>query len=63
MVSFTTDWRFASDRSREIVQALVEAGRDVAYVDIDSDFGHDAFLIPIERYERAFGAFMRGIEV
>lgn len=63
VVSFTTDWRFSSERSREIVQALVKAGRDVVYVDIDSDFGHDAFLIPIERYQRAFAAFMRGIEV
>lgn len=63
VVSFTTDWRFSSDRSREIVDALVEAGRDVSYLDIDSDYGHDAFLIPITRYQRAFAAYMRSIEV
>lgn len=62
IVSFTTDWRFSPDRSREIVNALIQEGKDVVYVDIDAPQGHDSFLLPIPRYLDVFGAFMNGIE-
>src|SRR5690606_23216396 len=45
LVSFTTDWRFAPARSREMVQALVNNRRRVAYAEIDAPHGHDAFLL------------------
>jgi homoserine O-acetyltransferase/O-succinyltransferase len=50
LVSFTTDWRFAPARSREIVKALVDHGRDVSYAEIDAPHGHDAFLLDDARY-------------
>ncbi len=50
LVSFTTDWRFAPRRSREIVKALLDNGRDVSYAEIDAPHGHDAFLLEDERY-------------
>ncbi|MDH2432875.1 homoserine O-acetyltransferase [Pokkaliibacter sp. MBI-7] len=50
LMSFTTDWRFSPERSREIVNALVVAGKDVSYAEIDAPQGHDAFLLPIPRY-------------
>src|SRR5690554_7252391 len=50
VVSFTTDWRFDPSRSEEIVNALVEANKNVSYACIESDHGHDAFLLPIPRY-------------
>ncbi|RUQ28735.1 MAG: homoserine O-acetyltransferase [Candidatus Competibacteraceae bacterium] len=50
VISFTSDWRFAPTRSREIVQALVQAGREVSYAEIPSAYGHDAFLMPIPLY-------------
>ena len=43
LVSFTTDWRFAPARSREIVKSLLENNRDVSYAEIDAPHGHDAF--------------------
>lgn len=58
LVSFSTDWRFAPSRSEEIVNALTEAGRHVSYACVESPHGHDAFLIPNERYEAIFSAFM-----
>ncbi|MCC5885732.1 MAG: homoserine O-acetyltransferase [Gammaproteobacteria bacterium] len=58
LVSFTTDWRFSSERSREMVDALVRARRNVSHVDIDAPYGHDAFLLPIQRYTDVFGAYM-----
>jgi len=50
VVSFTTDWRFAPERSREIVQALVNQLRRVTYAEIDAPHGHDAFLLDDVRY-------------
>jgi homoserine O-acetyltransferase len=50
LVSFKTDWRFTSARSREIVKALLENQRDVSYAEIDAPHGHDAFLLEDPRY-------------
>jgi homoserine O-acetyltransferase/O-succinyltransferase len=50
LVSFTTDWRFAPKRSREIVKALLDNKRDVSYAEIDAPHGHDAFLLEDARY-------------
>ena len=50
LISFTTDWRFAPQRSREIVKALVDRKRDVSYAEIDAKHGHDAFLLDDARY-------------
>jgi homoserine O-acetyltransferase len=62
VVSFTTDWRFAPDRSEEIVNALIQADKDVSYACIASENGHDAFLLPIPRYLDVFGAYMERVE-
>ncbi|MCP1327401.1 homoserine O-acetyltransferase [Halomonas sp. 707D4] len=58
IVSFTTDWRFPPSRSRELVDALIRAGKPVSYANIESPHGHDAFLLPEPRYEAVFDAFM-----
>jgi len=50
LVSFTTDWRFAPARSREIVKALLDNQADVSYAEIDAPHGHDAFLLDDARY-------------
>ena len=50
VVSFTTDWRFAPPRSREIVKALVDNRRDVSYAEIVAAHGHDAFLLDAPQY-------------
>jgi homoserine O-acetyltransferase/O-succinyltransferase len=50
LVSFTTDWRFAPARSRELVKALLDNHRDVSYAEIDAPHGHDAFLLEDARY-------------
>jgi len=61
VMSFTTDWRFSPERSEEIVDALVDADKDVSYARIESEKGHDAFLIPIPRYLATFGAYMKRV--
>ena len=61
VMSFTTDWRFSPARSREIVDALIAARKNVCYLDIDSPYGHDAFLIPTPRYIQGFSNYMNRI--
>jgi homoserine O-acetyltransferase/O-succinyltransferase len=63
LVSFTTDWRFSPARSREIVQALLDNGRDVSYAEIDAPHGHDAFLLDDARYLRAVRSYFERIAV
>ncbi len=62
VVSFSTDWRFAPERSREIVNALMGAHKPVVYADIESNYGHDAFLLPHARYQQVFGRYMASID-
>ncbi len=57
LVSFTTDWRFAPERSREMVQALVKNERRVTYAEIDAPHGHDAFLLDDARYMNVVRAY------
>ncbi|MDR9469188.1 MAG: homoserine O-acetyltransferase, partial [Marinospirillum sp.] len=59
VVSFTTDWRFSPRRSEELVDALTAAQKRVSYARIKSQHGHDAFLIPDERYQAVFSAYMQ----
>jgi len=63
VISFTTDWRFSPERSQEIVNALIKANKNVSYLNIDSPFGHDAFLLKNERYEQALANYLQNIEV
>ncbi len=63
VISFSTDWRFSPERSREIVNALIAADRPVTYAEIEADEGHDAFLLPIPRYMDVFSAYMRRVGV
>jgi homoserine O-acetyltransferase len=50
IASFSTDWRFSPERSREIVEALISNRRQVTYAEIDAPHGHDAFLLEDARY-------------
>nr|WP_145549785.1 homoserine O-acetyltransferase [Variovorax boronicumulans] len=61
LVSFTTDWRFAPARSREIVQALLDNKRAVTYAEIDAPHGHDAFLLDDARYLNVVRAYFARI--
>ncbi len=51
ITSYHTDWLFPSSQSKEIVTALVETRRHVTYLELESVFGHDSFLIEIEQLE------------
>ncbi|MEO8537450.1 MAG: homoserine O-acetyltransferase, partial [Betaproteobacteria bacterium] len=61
VVSFTTDWRFAPARSREIVKALVDNKRQVSYAEIGAAHGHDAFLLDDPQYMAVVRAYFERI--
>ncbi len=61
VISFTSDWRFSSARSREIVKALFDNKKDVSYAEVTSHDGHDAFLMPIPHFIQVFKTYMQNI--
>ena len=58
IISFSSDWRFAPSRSQEMANALLSAEKRVTYSDIESDAGHDAFLLDDANYLALFRAWM-----
>ncbi len=61
LISFSSDWRFPPERTREIVDALLEARKPVSYLEIEADQGHDAFLLPVPRYMDALTTYLQRV--
>lgn len=61
VVSFTTDWRFSPQRSREIVSALLDEKKQVTYAEIDAPHGHDAFLLDHPHYHGTVRAYFNAM--
>ncbi len=57
-VSFTSDWLYPSYHSKELVSALTAAGADVTYLDIQSTWGHDAFLLEVDTMTKLIRSFL-----
>lgn len=62
VVSFTSDWRFSTERSREIVKALLDNELTVSYAELTAAHGHDAFLMPDPHYHAVVRAYLENIE-
>lgn len=61
VVSFTTDWRFSPQRSREIVRPLLHNRRNVSYAEITSTHGHDSFLMQDTYYFSVMRAYLDNV--
>jgi len=61
LLSFSSDWRFAPQRSIEIRDALMATGKAVTHANIETDNGHDAFLLPNPIYERLLAEWMQRV--
>ena len=61
LISFSSDWRFPPSRSVEIRDALLAAGKRVTYANIETDDGHDAFLLANDHYERLLYQWMQRV--
>ncbi len=61
VISFTTDWRFSPERSREIVQSLLHNRLNVSYAEITSNHGHDSFLMEQPHYMDVMRAYLENV--
>lgn len=62
VISFTSDWLYPSYHSKELVRALTVVGADVTYLDIESQWGHDAFLLEVETMTGLLQSFLGRLE-
>ncbi len=60
VISFTSDWMFPTPENRDIVRALNAAAANVSFVEIETDQGHDSFLLDIADYRRTLTGFLDG---
>lgn len=58
ITSFTSDWLFTPEQSQQMVRALLACGKDVTYCNIDSPYGHDAFLLEPEVLGELLSGFL-----
>ena len=60
LISFTSDWLFPTAESRQIVHALNAVAASVSFVEIETDAGHDAFLLDEPEFYRILSGFLSG---
>lgn len=60
LVSFTSDWLFPTSESRAVVKALNAAAANVSFVEIETDKGHDAFLLDEPEFFAVMQGFLNG---
>ena len=58
IISFSSDWLYPTSESREILIALNAIGADVGFVEIDSDKGHDSFLLDVPDFLDTIKSFL-----
>ena len=58
LVSYTSDWLFTTEQSKEIARALLYNDKDVSFIEIDSPYGHDAFLIESDQLSKIITPFL-----
>ncbi|HUU58285.1 MAG TPA: homoserine O-acetyltransferase [Phycisphaerae bacterium] len=63
VLSYTSDWLFPAEQSRELVDALIATNKPVSYCNVTSSCGHDAFLLPddLHSYGELIRAFLRNL--
>lgn len=60
VLSYSSDWLFPTEQSKEIVYALARAGKDVSFNEIQSPYGHDSFLLEASLQSELITAFLTG---
>lgn len=59
LISFTSDWLYPTSEARRVVRALNAAGAAVSFVELDSPYGHDAFLLDAPEMNRVVDGFLQ----
>jgi homoserine O-acetyltransferase len=60
VISFTSDWLYPPAQSRELVRLLKRAGLAASYINLDSEYGHDSFLIENPPFAEVLRHFLNG---
>ena len=60
VVSFSSDWLFPTSESRTILKALNKVEADVSFIEIQSDKGHDSFLLDVPEFHSIIKGFIEG---
>jgi homoserine O-acetyltransferase/O-succinyltransferase len=60
VISFSSDWLFPTPQSRELVRALTAVAANVSFCEIQTDRGHDAFLLDEPEFHRVLSGFLDG---
>ena len=58
IISFTSDWLYPTSENKEIVIALNSSGADVGFIEINSDKGHDSFLLDVPEFLKTVKNFL-----
>ena len=58
VISFSSDWLYPSYQSQEIVRALRSRNCDVAYVELQANYGHDSFLVDVAEQTNLVRGFL-----
>lgn len=61
VISFTSDWLYPSYQSQEVVNLLRAANHDIAYVELTSNYGHDAFLVDVAQQTDVIRGFLNSV--
>ena len=61
IISFTSDWLYPSYQSKEMVKAMKANDLDVSFIEINSSYGHDAFLVEVEGQSKLIFHFLTRI--
>ncbi len=60
VISFESDWLYSPEQSRELVKMLKRSNIPTTYINLDTPYGHDSFLIRNPEFSRALGNFLTG---
>ncbi len=58
IISFSTDWLFTTEQSKQIVRTLIKLNKNVSFVELESKCGHDAFLLEFEKQTKIIKSFL-----
>lgn len=61
VISFSSDWLYPTSQSKDMVKAIKKAGLDVSFCEIQTDFGHDSFLLAHDQLTKLISGFISRI--
>ena len=61
VIAFKSDWLYPAYHAKELVSALTAADCDITYINIESTWGHDAFLLEVETMTKILSQFLNRV--